>query len=92
MTFDGPMLLVIRRPVTPKEWAFSIALLAFVVGVGYKVLNPVVQSVFSTEHRVVRVEDQVGSMNRRLERVEDAVMSQGRGAAQVTSFHMGAKP
>lgn len=74
MNFDGPMLLVIRRPTTKKEWAVSLALFgAFFYG-GYKALNPVVQSVFSTEHRVERVEDRVGMMDRRLERVEDSLL------------------
>lgn len=91
MSQKDPMLLLVRRPVSAKEWAISIALLAAIAIGCYRLMDPVVQSVFRTESRVVRMEDRVSMMDRRLERVEDALVGRGQGA-QLTSFHIGEKP
>ena len=94
MSEKDPMLLLVRRPVSTKEWAVSLALLATIAIGGFKLLDPVVQSVFRTEGRVARVEDRVGMMDRRLERVEDALVGRGQGGAQAAAYHpqAGAKP
>ena len=70
----SPMLVVIRRPTSKREWGVAIGLVSAIAWAIYRIGNPVVQSVFLTETRVDAMADRLVHMDSRLTRVESILM------------------
>lgn len=82
MNSDVPMLIVVRRPRTPKEWTVAITSVTIVVGTLYAAWHAHGSTLADLVTGQKVMESQIHSIDKRTSRIEDALI----GRASLTAM------